>query len=254
MPTPAELAEPEHLWVFPTLVYVTFVLLASWAMVDTWRNRRLSVTTLGLVAGTSMWWSEWFGDWGAYLLYNPDYALLAWKSSPWTTPNKPWWMIPAYGVYYAVAIPGGLAVAQRVFRARPQWGRTATVIVVAAVFFYAFDMAIEIPAVTYGWWTYVETWGPTYTSSRGTFPFAYPLLFVVAYVVAVCLLIDWRDDNRDLRFEQWAGVPLVRPGLRRETARLATWVVVLNGAYLLVLMGPLVALRLAFGSDNALVP
>lgn len=250
----AELANPRFLGFFPALVAISFVGLVAWAVADTWRHRRFSVTTLGLIAGTTMWWSEWYGDWGAYLLYNPHYDLIPWGQSMWTTPNKPWWMIPAYGWYYAVGIPGSLRLVNRVRRAKPNWGRLSSLIVVAGLFFYAFDVAIEIPAVTFGWWTYAETWGPVYESTGGTFPLLYPVLLVDAYILVVCWLIDQRDDTGTARFERAFGVRRMRAGWGRETARLGAWVAVLNAAYLLVLMGPLVAIRLALGPASAIVP
>lgn len=249
-----DLSDPRHLGFFPALVTIVFVGLVVWGVWDTVRHRRLSITTLGLVAGTSMWWSEWFGDWGAYLLYNPHYDLIPWGSSTWTTPNKPWWMVPAYGAYYAVGIPGSLKLVGWVRRVRPEWGRLPTLLVVTGLFFYAFDVAIEIPATTFGWWTYAHTWGPVYESSRGTFPLLYPVLVVDAYILVVCWLIDRRTDSGVVRFEVMLGTNRVRAGWRRETARLGAWVATLNVAYLVVLMAPLVLIRLAFGPGNGLVP
>src|SRR5580698_9845954 len=244
---------PRALWVFPTIMFVGYAVLLAWCILDTARNRRLSIVTLGLLAGTTMWWAEWFGDWGAYLLYSPRYQLLWWHQSTWTTPNKPLFMIAAYGVYYAVAIPIGLALVNRIRRWRPSWPAAVTLLLIVPYFFME-DAIIEYPATHLGWWTYVNPIGPTIGSSRGVFPFLYPMVFTTIFVLTGCWLIDRYDANGRRVFEVRLGVERLKEGWRREIGRLASWVGVLNVTYLVTLIGPLVVLRLAFGPQKSLVP
>jgi hypothetical protein len=233
---------------------VVFVVVGTWAILDTRRNRRLSLLTLALVAGTSMWWQEWFGDWGSYLIYNPKFHLIPWHTSLWTTPNKPWSVIPAYGWYYAIIFPFILFVVSRIRQARPTWNRHLTTITVALVLFYAWDLAVEGVASQMGWWSYTHTFGPALNSSKGSFPLLFPILVFCLFGVVATWIMDQRDDRGRFVFEAMVGVPRVAEGWRRETARAATWVVTLNGLYVVLLIAPVVFWRQVWGPVSHIVP
>src|SRR5437588_1052308 len=248
------MGEPTASWVMEVLGPIVFLGFIVWAVVDTRRSRRLSLVSLALIAGTTMWWQEWYGDWGSYLLYNPHFRLLPWRSSLWTTPNKPWFVIAAYGGYYAVIFPLMLALIARVRSARPTWNRHVVAIGVSLVLFYAWDLLVEGGASVLGWWSYTDVAGAAIHSSKGTFPLLFPILLFCFFGVVATWILDQRDDLGRFRFEVVAGVGRVREGWRRELGRAGAWVVLFNGLYVVCLIAPLVAWREVWGAASALVP
>ena len=250
---PAGFSDPGLLWLFPTVCYVGYAVLLVTGYRDFRKSGRLSLTSLGLLAGTTMWWLEWYGDWGSYLLYNPNYSLIPWHQSTWTTANKPWFMIAAYGLYYAVAIPMGLKVIGAVRRRWPSINRQVSLLLLVP-YFLVEDLLIEIPATHLGWWHYDNVWGPALHSANSDLPLLFPMVFTTAFVIVGCWLIDQRDANDVCDFERRFGVQKAEAGLARELRRLVAWSVTLNATYVGVLIAPLVALRLAFGVDSAIVP
>ena len=245
---------PVAAWVMQVLGPIAFVGFVVWAIVDTRRNRRLSLVSLALIGGTTMWWQEWYGDWGSYLLYNPHFRLLPWHSSLWTTPNKPWFVIAAYGWYYAAIFPLMLVAISRVRRARPNWNRHLTGIGVSLVLFYAWDLLVEGSAAAFGWWSYSPVFGAALKSSKGTFPLLFPILAFCLFGVTVTWIIDQRDDLGRFRFETAAGVLRIREGWRREVGRAGAWIAMLNLAYAILLMAPIVLWRDVWGPASQLVP
>jgi hypothetical protein len=225
-----------------------------WAVVDTRRHRRLSLVSLVLIAGTSAWWQEWYGDWGSYLLYNPRFRLIPWHTSLWTSPNKPWAVIPAYGWYYAIVFPAMIVVIDQVRRRRPTWNRHLTTILVALAIFYAWDLFIEGTASRLGWWSYTHSMGSSLHSSKGSFPLLFPILLFCVFGVVLTWIIDQRDDLGRFRFEVAGGVLRIREGWRREAGRAGAWIVMLNLTYAVCLIAPLVIWREGWGAASQLVP
>ncbi len=249
------LNDPKLLQLFPTLCYLTTIGLLIYTVIDYRRNKAFSIPALGFIGGTSLWWLEWYGDWASYLQYNPHQALLPWGQTLWTTPFKPWWMIPAYGAFYAVAIPGGLAIGLWILGRFPRLPRIATIAVVASVFLYLFDISIEIPAITYGWWTYTQTFGPTFESARGgTLPLTHPLGLNMVFVALTAVIFDRRNDKGLVWFERVANIGRLAPGGRREAVRVVVWCVAINIMYFVFFMGPLMVIRGLFGHPDAYVP
>jgi len=255
----SSLGTPTVPWVLEIVGPVVFAGFIAWVILNTRRSRRLSLVSLALIAGTSMWWQEWYGDWGSYLLYNPHFALLPWHHTPWTTPNKPWFVIPAYGWYYAIIFPLMLAIIGRVRRARPAWNRlrwkqALTAVVVSLILFYAWDLTVEGAASALGWWSYTHPIGPTLNSTKGTFPLAFPILLFCLFGVVVTWIIDQRDDLGRFRFEVAAGTYRLAAGWKREVARAGLWIVMMNLAYIVCLIGPLIIWRHIGGPSSVLVP
>jgi hypothetical protein len=246
--------QPTAAWVIQVLGPIVFVGILVWAIVDTRRHRRLSLVSLALIAGTTAWWQEWYGDWGSYLLYNPHFRLLPWHSSLWTTPNKPWFVIPAYGWYYATIFPLMLLAISRVRQARPNWNRHLTTVLVALGLFYAWDLVVEGSAATFGWWSYSHALGAALNSSKGTFPLLFPILLFCLFGVVVTWIMDQRDDRGRFRLETVTGVVRIREGWRREVGRAGAWVAMLNIAYIACLIAPLVLWRDVWGPASSVVP
>jgi hypothetical protein len=249
------LGPPDHGWIFEVVGGLAFVGIAAYFVQATVRSRELSFGALAFIGCMAMSWQEFFGDWGSYLLYNPDFKQLPWGHTTWTAPSKPVAVVLAYGWFYAVLFPLMLWVLQRVRDARPSWSRTAAVVVVAAPVLYVWNfVSADGIATRLGWWSYVETFGPTLHQAGGDLPLLYPMAFFLLFAIVALWLIDDRDDHGRPRFERITRAADRPPGVARETRRAAAWVLVMNATYAVTLMGPLVALRLAFGPSSTIVP
>ena len=74
---------------FELVQSTAFVALMIWVVIDTRRRGELGPAGLLTIAGFSIFWQEFYADWGAYLLWSPDFHMLPWGSTTWTTPDKP---------------------------------------------------------------------------------------------------------------------------------------------------------------------
>ena len=241
-------------WVFEIGGTVAWVALAAVFAVRAWRKREFPVAGLIFLAATTMFWQEWFGDWAGYLLYNPRFKLMPWHRSVWTTPNKPWAVVSAYGWYFAAIFPALLAIISVVRRARPQWGRLPTLLAVSVPVFWAFDIMIEGVASRLSWWTYTKPTGPAIHSARGNYPFLYPTLVFVFFGVVMTWVLDQRDQTGRHRFEVLLGVTKLKEGWKRETARVGAWVATMNVLYWALLIFPIVLVRQIGGGASSVVP
>lgn len=248
------LGSPEHGWIFEVGGGLAFLGVLAFHARATIRSRQLSISAAAFIGCLSMAWLEFYGDWGCYLLYNPEFAQLPWGDTKWTAPSKPWAVVFGYGWFYSALFPLMLLVLDRVRRARPAWSRTTTVVVVAAPVLYVWNfISADGIATRLGWWSYVETWGPTLHQPGGDFPLLFPMALFVLFAVVALWLVDDRDDRGRPKFERvLRGDGPPRPG--RELRRAGSWIIVMNVTYLVTLMAPLVLLRLAFGPESELVP
>nr|MDT0524753.1 hypothetical protein [Streptomyces sp. DSM 41633] len=88
---------------FELLMGIAFVVLVVWVVIDTRRRGELGLVGLLAIAGLSIFWQEFYADWGAYLLWSSDYHMLWWGSTTWTTPDKPTMNIWSYPVFMTAA-------------------------------------------------------------------------------------------------------------------------------------------------------
>lgn len=248
------IGDPIAPWAFDVGSPIVWAVIALVCIRQAKRDGALSFTALVLISGTSMHWQEWYGDWGAYLLYNPEFWLFDWGATQWTTPNKPAAVLFAYGWYYAAVFPAILAAVAWLRRRLPHWSRLATLVAVATPLFYVWDLIVEASAVLLGWWSYTDVIGPAIESSKGNFPLAWPILLFTFYGVIASWIMDQRDDEGRFKIEVLAQVVDIRPGWRRETARALFWIVWMNAAYWIFLIGPLIAFRELFGDPSSIVP
>lgn len=89
-------------WVFEVAGPILWVLLAVMYVRQCRRAHALTVPALVFIGATSMFWLEWYGDWAAYLLYNPHLHLIHGWNAPLTSGNKPWAVLPAYGWFFGL--------------------------------------------------------------------------------------------------------------------------------------------------------
>jgi len=240
-------------WLFEIVGPIIWVVLAAFFVYTCVKRKDLTLPTLVFIGGTTMWWQEWYGDWGAYVLYNPHLALIPGYHWPLTSPNKPWAVIPAYGWFYALVYFPVLWACQKV-RARYFTNAKLWVLIIAISwpFFYVWDTLIEGGASVMGIWSYVDFYGPAMQSARGNFPLVYPVLTFSAMMTITLLVIAAKTAEGAPLVESWARVERFT-GTKRNIARIVTWIVTMNLCYTIFIV-PAVVIRLAFLRGNALVP
>jgi hypothetical protein len=155
-------------WLMEIGGWIVFGLVAVFLLYRWRKNGRPETAALLFLGCFTMWWQEFYADWGAYLYYNPDLTLLPWGKSPYTTPNKPVYVLAGYGWFYA----GGFAAVLTLF----QWFRrryssvnyiVALVITVFVPFIlWNFVTADGVSYVT-NWFQYLESIGPTIHTDKG---------------------------------------------------------------------------------------
>jgi len=250
---PPGFENPSALWVQEIVVPIVWLALLLIFLRKSILNRALTFEALLFIFSTTMFWQEAYIDWGAYLLFNPKFALMPWGSTLWTAPNKLWSMIPAYGLYFTPIYLLLLRLTSKLQARRLGLGRIGLFIVVM-VLFYIWDFLLEGSATLFGWASYIDYFGPALILEKGNYPLMYPVV-VVAFQTAIAIwVLSLRGQDDRVRFESWFGVESIQPGWRRELARIGIWVVVMNGLFLIFITGPVVAVRLLFGHASLLVP
>jgi hypothetical protein len=242
--------EPLAPWVFQVVGPLVWLAMAGFHAWRTAGRRQLSAGALFFIGATTMWWQEWYADWGGYLLFSPHFELMPWGATTWTTPHKPWAVIPAYGWFFGLGLPGLLAAVESVQRRQPRWSAWAAAAAVVVPVFYAIDLGIEGFATVMGWWTYTNPVGPVLHTSRGSFPLLYPVLLFVFWALVTVRLSLARDD----RGRRLLGVDRVSEGWKRELARAGAWSVTLNVLFWFLLVFPLILVRQGLGTSSSLVP
>lgn len=242
-------------WVIEVVGPVVSVAVAIFLLLRCVRDRRLSVPALLFIATTSMFWQEFYADWGAYLYYNSSFADLPWGHTPYTTPNKPVFVIFGYGWFFAGSFPALLAVTGRFGRARPSWPLWIRVTVLVGPLFFLWNLVTADGAAYLGhWWNYIRTYGPALHTSQGQLAFLYPALPFALFAVLTMINLAVVDDTGRRWFERAARVPVGGHGWRFEVHRAAVWAAAMNFFYGLFFTAPMVLIRIWFLSDNAIVP
>lgn len=219
------------------------------------RNRRLTPWVLCLIASQTMWWQEWYADWGGYLQYSDSFKLIPWGSTVFTSPNKPWILVAVYGWYFQL-MPYMLHKVQWVLKRYPQLPRTTTIVVLGGFMFYLENLVFEgIGATQLGWWSYVQHWGPSFNWANGTWPLFGPAIIFTVFGIVVIWMMDQTEPDGTFKLDVLSGVTRVREGWRRETARAVAWTFTFNALYILTLLVPLIAIRVfVYAKGSYLVP
>jgi len=240
-------------WLFEVVGPILWVVLAVFFAVTCIKRRELTLPTLVFIGGSTMWWQEWYGDWGGYVLYNPHLALIPGYDWPLTGPHKPWAVIPAYGWFYALVYFPVIWLCKKVhsryFSTTPLW---VVMVAISLPLFYIWDLLIEGGASVLGIWSYVDFVGPALESSRGNFPLVYPVITFSAMMTITLLVIAAKTPQGTPLVESWTRVDRLH-GPARTIGRILTWIVTMNLCYMLFIV-PTVLIRLAFLPPNPLVP
>ncbi|MBU1052739.1 MAG: spirocyclase AveC family protein [Proteobacteria bacterium] len=245
---------PSYIWIQEIIVPIISLIMLAFFITQSVRGGAFTFGALLYISATTMFWQEWYADWGAYLLFNPAFSLMPWGSTLWTAPNKPWAIILSYGPFFATIYLLMLALINKFHKKYPNLGKNRWILVVVIPSFYLFDLLVEGFAASQGWWSYTDYIGPAIATDRGNFPVVYPIALFVLYGVITTWILGMRGPDERVRFESWFGVDHIQAGFGRELARLGVWILVMNGLFLLFSTGPFVAVRALFGHASTLVP
>lgn len=240
---------------FELISVIACAALLIWVVIDTRRRRELGIVGLLVIAGFSIFWQEFYADWGAYLMWTPDFHMLPWGSTAWTTPDKPAMNLTAYPVFMTAAFLSMLAL-QKWARGRwPGVNPLVLSLITAGPVLIGFNLTIEYVSVeTFGLWTYVDTIGPVLRSHAGVMPLLYPNIPLGLFGAVTAFLIGWTDGRGRPRFESLIAKPGLPQGIKREVLRAVAWILTFNVTYWVFLVTPLIVLRLTLGEPSALVP
>ncbi|MBB35865.1 MAG: hypothetical protein CME88_00590 [Hirschia sp.] len=238
--------ETGSFWIWGILVALTI----AWTIKD----RKLPLFGLVLIAATSSFWQEFFGDWGAYLAWNPAFDRLPlWGDMAFTTPVKPLFVPFSWGWWFAISIPLLVMLVRWLNRKFPRVSITAIAMLTAFPLFLAYQINVEGSSVANGWWTYDSIIGPTLESEKGRLPLVFPLL-IGLWAGGFVALLAMRDSDGLMPHERRLGVAARPVGLQRELARVWAMVLVFQITFFVVNIAPPIIGRLIFGGPSALVP
>ncbi|OCK74388.1 hypothetical protein K432DRAFT_199738 [Lepidopterella palustris CBS 459.81] len=202
-----------------------------------------------------MFWQEFYADWGAYLYFNPRFALIPWGSTLWTTPNKPWYTITAYGWFYSAALPGMVKLFTSVRRRRPEWSYTLVMTLTVLLPFYLWNLtsADSTAFFTY-YFHYLYVIGPAMHTSRGSLPLLYPAFPFSLFAPFVVWSIDNRDSKGRTWYERWFGSEPQPKDALGQIRQVLAWCVGMNIMYACCLTVPLVTVRVWFLPESTVIP
>lgn len=229
--------------------------LIVWAVIDTRRRGRLSIPALCGIAGFSIFWQEFYADWGAYLLWSSKFHMIPWGSTLWTTPLKPWDVMVTYPIFMCGAFTLMLALTRAAIKKFPGVHPLLVCFLTAGPVLFAINFALEYAAVTQaGQWTYVEIIGPALLTGKGQQPILYPGIPFAIFGAIMCFLIQRHDASGFPRFERLTHPERVSSRWLREGLRAVAWIGIWNLCYWIFLCTPLIATRLLYGQPSQLVP
>ena len=233
-------------WIWGALALLTIIL--------TLKDKRLPLFGLVLIAATSSFWQEFFGDWGAYVAWNPAFARLPlWGVMPYTTPVKPLFVPFSWGWWFAISIPLLVALVRWLHDKFPTVSITRLAMLTAFPLFLAYQINVEGGSVAKGWWTYDSVIGPALTSAKGRLPLIFPLLLGLWAGWFVALLAQ-RDGDGFMPHEVRRAIQSRAPGWHRELARVWAMIVLFQLTFFLFNTAPPIIGRLLFGAPSLLVP
>jgi hypothetical protein len=248
VPVPEDMAQallnPTSTWLMEWPMYILWVMLSLWFCYQWRRDGKIGFAALLFWGMTTAFWQEFYADWAAYLVYTPGFELMPWDS-PYTSPNKPWFMLATYGLYFLPIFQLMLWATGQVRKALPAIPLLVASLMVSAPLFYLFNFAFEGFAVASGWWIYPKSPGPHFTMASGTdYPLIFPVLPFVVYGAIACAVLCLKNDQGVHRLEAFDSVQNMSAGWKKEVARLLVWSVMMNLLYWFTFTLPLMLMRI----------
>lgn len=238
------------------IMWITLFCVMSGYLI--WRHRgrsELSNTALMFFGAWSMFWQEFFSNWGGYLLYSPDLNLLPWGSTWWTAPNKPVFLIFSYPVFFTFIYTVLIFLLRKAHKALPAVPLLAISLIIATPIFYGYNLLVDGASVDAGIWNYVDALGPVITTSGGgAEPLLWPALPFAFYGALMAYSLMRVDEKGHPTFLRLGKPDRYAPGIKRETVRALTSMLWWNAMYWFLLTMPVNLGRELFGHPSALVP
>jgi hypothetical protein len=160
---------------------------------------------------------------------HPDLTLLPWHNSPFTTPNKPAYVLAGYGWFYA----GGFALTLALFH----WFRRrystvpyiAALVITVVIPFYIWNL-VTADGVSYltNWFQYLQSIGPTIHTDKGGLQLVYQAVPTVISAVAVVASLDLRGHDGRTWFERALGVKPVITTWGQRLHQIVAWIAGMN--------------------------
>jgi hypothetical protein len=245
---------PVNPWMMETGSFWIWGVLLAMTLIWTVKDKRIPLFGLVLIAATSGFWQEFFGDWGAYVAWNPAFARLPfWGDMAYTTPVKPLFIPFSWGWWFAISIPLLVALARWLHGKFPSAPLGMIAMLTAFPLFLAYQLNVEGSSVANGWWTYDVVIGPALESEKGSLPIIFPLLIGLWAAWFVAMLAK-RDDQGFMPHETRFGVPSKAAGWPREIARIWTMIIAFQITFFIVNIAPAMIGRALFGRPSLLVP
>jgi hypothetical protein len=246
---------PVNTWMMETgsfiLWPIIFVLCAIWA----WKMKKFPVMLLLLLAGSSSFWQEFFGDWGAYLSWNPAFARLPfWGDMAYTTPVKPIFIPASWGWWFSLSITPLLMLTIWLARKFPGISSNWWAFITVTPLYSAYELWAEGSAVSQSWWSYNAVIGPQWTASNGAgMSIIWPVILALwaAWVVS---MLARKDADGLWWHERKLGVAANGVGWGHELKRLGAFIVMFQLTCLLVVTLPPMITRIVAGGPSLLVP
>jgi hypothetical protein len=248
------MGEPVSPWMMETGSFIIWGVLAAISIALAIRSKQMSLLALCLIGATTSFWQEFFGDWGAFLAWNPHFARLPfWGEMPFTTPVKPLFIPFSWGWWFAVSIPLLVLLVRWVNKKLPKVSTTLLAFVIAFPLFSLYQISVEGDSVSKGWWTYDVVLKPALESAKGRLPLIFPLVLGLWAAVFVALLA--RKDADGLWWhERLFGVQNKAAVFQRELWRTISFVVLFQVTFFIINTAPPIIWRVSTGVTSALVP
>lgn len=251
-----QIPHPVNPPIYNDIMWVGLFLVMALYLIWAHRNRTtLNNTGLMFIGAGSMFWQEYFNNWGGYLLYSPDLTLLPWKSTLWTSPNKPIFLIFSYGVFFTVIFTLLGALMRRVITRVSSVSPLVLVLLIAGPIFYGYNFVVDGASVDAGLWNYVDAIGPVVkTPGGGTEPLLWPAVPFAFYGSLMLYSLLRTGPDGAPSFLALGRPERRKPGLSREAVRALTSVMWWNGVYWFAMTLPVNLVRQLFGHPSVLVP
>jgi hypothetical protein len=230
-----------------------FLLLVFFSLWSAYK-KELRPGLLVLIAASLSSWQEFYGDWGAYIYWNPEFPLLPWGESPFTTPIKPAFLFFSWGWYFSLIYSFLLTLLAILDRHAPKVPQSAIILFVIAPIFYAYNINGEKTAAESAWWGYAHSFGPYVSAQYADYPLIWPTVTLVAFSIAIIYLLRARDTAGFWWHEKLLNVNKLNAGFTFSVARIGAFVLAFNVTCLAFVTIPCIVARLIWGVDSILVP
>ena len=223
---------------------ITALALLSYGIFDSRKKGKLSRHLLYFICGGSIFWQEFYADWGAFLVWNEGFHMMPWGKTLWSIEHKPWFNIAAYPVFMWAAFTSIALLIKNFDTASNAKKLFIICATIAGPTLYFFNVVTEYLAVAQaGLWTYTNTIGPALRTDAGTMPLLYPGIPFALFAVILAFLLHYQNDKGQAQIEK---ILCKRHLDDTPVAQVLFWIAIWNSCYWLALCTPLIIIRQYF--------